>query len=203
MIYCFNSLIELETYRHHCLHSSLYSPVGFNQIKHRTSVIFMIPSTNPLTNRFSLTSEMPSNFVSHMLEELGCIALYNSALDTKILCVQRFIRLFAYGGSSLILASYLSALEISRSQIGLFMTLTLAEDVVISLFLTLIVDPLGRKTILALGALLLTMSGIVFALSGNYWVLLVAAIFGIISPRYVKSFRFAFVTDLFVLAEMK
>jgi predicted MFS family arabinose efflux permease len=42
---------------------------------------------------------------------------------------------------------------------------------------------LGRKAILALGALLMAASGVVFGLSGNYWVLLAAAIFGVISPR--------------------
>ncbi|MCJ1419900.1 hypothetical protein MMC32_006256 [Xylographa parallela] len=125
---------------------------------------------------------MASNLLTRILEELGCISIYNSPLDTKLLCIQRFVRLFAYGGSTLILVSYLSALGISKSQIGLFMTLTLVGDVFISLILTLFADALGRKAILALGALLITASGIAFALSGNYWVLLTAAIFGVISP---------------------
>ncbi|MCJ1380167.1 hypothetical protein MMC17_003270 [Xylographa soralifera] len=125
---------------------------------------------------------MASKISTRILEELGCISIYNSPLDTKLLCIQRFVRLFAYGGSTLILVSYLSALGISKSQIGLFMTLTLVGDVFISLILTLFADALGRKAILALGALLMSASGIIFALSGNYWVLLAAAIFGVISP---------------------
>ncbi|MCJ1393102.1 hypothetical protein MMC18_005974 [Xylographa bjoerkii] len=125
---------------------------------------------------------MASNYLTRILEELGCISIYNSPLDTKLLCIQRFVRLFAYGGSTLILVSYLSALGISKSQIGLFMTLTLVGDVFISLVLTIFADALGRKAVLAVGALLMTGSGIVFALSGNYWVLLAAAIFGVISP---------------------
>ncbi|MCJ1284589.1 hypothetical protein MMC26_003922 [Xylographa opegraphella] len=125
---------------------------------------------------------MASKFATRVLEELGCISIYNSPLDTKLLCIQRFVRLFAYGGSTLILVSYLTALGISKSRIGLFMTLTLVGDVFISLFLTLFADALGRKAILALGALLMSASGVAFALSGNYWVLLAAAIFGVISP---------------------
>ncbi|KAH8203645.1 hypothetical protein TruAng_002175 [Truncatella angustata] len=71
---------------------------------------------------------------------------------------------------------------ISKTQIGLFMTLTLVGDICISFFLTLFADGLGRKAILVLGALLMTASGIVFAFSGEYWALLFAAIVGVISP---------------------
>lgn len=126
---------------------------------------------------------MAPKFLTKVFEETGLLSIYNSPYDTKLLCIQRFVRLFAYGGSTLILASYLNALEISDGRIGLFMTLTLAGDVLISLFLTLFADGLGRKAILALGALLMCGSGVVFAISGNYWVLLAAAIFGVISPR--------------------
>lgn len=117
-----------------------------------------------------------------ILSELGLVSLYNSPLDTKLLCSQRFVRLFAYGGSTLILASFLSALDISDGRIGLFMTLTLVGDVVISFFLTLFADRLGRKAVLLLGSALMCGSGVAFALSGNYWVLLLAAVLGVISP---------------------
>jgi len=63
------------------------------------------------------------------------------------------------------------------------MTLTMAGDVLISLILTVFADAWGRKVVLGFGALLVSCSGAVFALSDNYWVLLVAAIFGVISPR--------------------
>ena len=125
----------------------------------------------------------PVRFLVRVLEELGLVSIYKSPIDTKLLCIQRFVRLFAYGGSTLILASYLSDLGHPDHKIGLFMTLTLVGDVAISFVLTLVADALGRKAILALGAALMTASGIVFGLSGNYWSLLAAAIFGVISPR--------------------
>ncbi|EED14209.1 MFS transporter, putative [Talaromyces stipitatus ATCC 10500] len=118
-----------------------------------------------------------------ILQELGLISLWHSSLDTKLLCSQRFVRLFAYGGSTLILASYLSTLGISDDRIGLFMTLTLVGDVVISFFLTLFADRLGRKAVLLLGSAMMCGSGVAFAWSGNYWVLLLAAILGVISPN--------------------
>lgn len=123
------------------------------------------------------------NRLQGVLSELGLVSLYHCKLDVKLLCIQRFVRLFAYGASTLILVSYLEALGISKTRIGLFMTLTLAGDVCISFFLTLFADGIGRKTVLALGAVMMLGSGVVFALFENYYVLLAAAIFGVISPR--------------------
>lgn len=127
-----------------------------------------------------------TGFMDRVLGELGLTSVYNSAADVKILFLQRFVRLFAYGASTLILVTYLEALGISKTQIGLFMTLTLAGDICISFFLTIFADGLGRRATLILGALLMTASGVVFAISGNYWVLLLAAIVGVISPRQVS-----------------
>ena len=64
------------------------------------------------------------------------------------------------------------------------MTLTLLGDVVISFVLTLVADGLGRRRILILGAALMSASGVIFALNGNYWILVAASIFGVISPRH-------------------
>ncbi len=121
--------------------------------------------------------------LSKLGEELGVYSILNSSRDTKLLCLQRFTRLFAYGASTLILALYLSSLGSSDARIGLFMTLTLLGDVVISFLLTLVADGLGRRRILVLGAALMSASGVIFAISGNYWVLVAASIFGVISPR--------------------
>ena len=121
--------------------------------------------------------------LSKLGEELGVYSILHSSRDTKLLCLQRFTRLFAYGASTLILALYLSSLGSSDARIGLFMTLTLLGDVVISFLLTLVADGLGRRRILVLGAALMIASGVIFAISGNYWILVAASIFGVISPR--------------------
>ncbi|OBT79343.1 hypothetical protein VF21_01955 [Pseudogymnoascus sp. 05NY08] len=129
--------------------------------------------------------------LTSVVRELGLLSIWNSPLDVKLLCIQRFVRLFAYGATTLVLVLYLSELGISDQQIGVFMTLTLFGDVFISLFLTMFADRIGRKDVLALGAVMMTGSGIAFGLSGNYWVLLAAAIFGVISPsgKEVGPFR--------------
>jgi len=123
------------------------------------------------------------NYLVGVLSESGLVSLYHSRPDVKILCLQRFVRLFSYGGSTFVLVSFLEALGISKTRIGLFMTLTIAGDVCISFFLTLFADRIGRKAVLALGAVLMVGSGILFALSEDFYVLLTAATLGVISPR--------------------
>ena len=69
-----------------------------------------------------------------------------------------------------------------NTKIGLFMSLTLAGDVIISLALTFVADALGRQCILILGSLLMTLSGVCFTTISIYWILLLAAVVGVISP---------------------
>jgi MFS family permease len=123
------------------------------------------------------------SFLRRLSSEVGLTTLYNSTHDTKLLLLSRFLRMFAYGSSTLILAQYFHELGFSDTRIGLFMTLTLLGDVGISLVLTLFADRLGRRKTLMLGALMMMGSGVIFANVGNYWVLLAAAILGVISPR--------------------
>ncbi|KAI8635578.1 MFS general substrate transporter [Xylariaceae sp. FL1651] len=129
------------------------------------------------------TARKPSSVAQRVLSELGLVSLWRSSRDVKLLCAQRFARMLGYGVSTLILVAYLDALGVRKTEIGLFMTLTLAGDIGISFVLTLFADALGRRATLALGAALMVGSGVVFALSGMYWVLLLAAVVGVISPN--------------------
>src|SRR5712675_1570618 len=94
----------------------------------------------------------------------------------------RFVRLFAYGSLSVVLVFYLITLGLSESQTGLLLTLTLAGDTVVSLFLTTRADRIGRRRMLIVGALLMAAAGVAFALTHNYFLLLLAGTIGVISP---------------------
>jgi predicted MFS family arabinose efflux permease len=61
------------------------------------------------------------------------------------------------------------------------MTMTLLGDVFLGTFLTLIADRVGRRKVLLGGSFLMIFSGAVFALFDNFWMLLLAAILGVIS----------------------
>jgi MFS family permease len=94
----------------------------------------------------------------------------------------RIIRLFCYGFLSVILALYLAQVGLPEQQIGLLFTLTLAGDAGISLWLTTSADRFGRKRTLIVGALLMLGAGLVFIITRNVWLLMAAAIIGVISP---------------------
>jgi MFS family permease len=92
------------------------------------------------------------------------------------------VRLFAYGSLSVILVFYLTGLGLSDQQVGLLLTLTLAGDTVVSLFLTTQADRIGRRRMLIAGALLMAGAGLAFASTRNFLFLVIAATIGVISP---------------------
>jgi MFS family permease len=102
--------------------------------------------------------------------------------DGWLLFLTRFLRLFAYGSLSVILVFYLVSLGLTEPQTGLLLSLTLAGDVVISLFLTTRADRIGRRRMLIVGALLMTGAGVAFACTHNFFFLVVAGTIGVISP---------------------
>ncbi|GLH65925.1 MFS transporter [Geothrix edaphica] len=102
--------------------------------------------------------------------------------DGRLLFVTRAARMFSYGFLSVVLVLYLAGLGFSEGRIGLLLTLTLVGDTLISLWITLHADRLGRKKMLLVGAGLMVLAGIPFALSGDFTVLVLAATFGVISP---------------------
>ena len=111
----------------------------------------------------------------------GIASVYDTGRDAWLVILARSCRMFAFGATSLILALFFSALGFSDFQIGLFMTLTLLGDVLLSLALALVADSIGRRRILLVGAVLMVLSGGVFAIAENFWLLLLAAVFGIVS----------------------
>jgi len=102
--------------------------------------------------------------------------------DTKLLFAARITRLFAYGFVSIVLVLFLAETGLSGSGIGAILTSTLAGDILVSLWITMIADRLGRKNMLLLGSLLMVMAGLVFLVTSNPVWLTFAAIIGIISP---------------------
>jgi MFS family permease len=94
----------------------------------------------------------------------------------------RALRLFAYGGLAVVIALYLVEIGLDPGQIGLLLALTLAGDALVSLVLTTHADRIGRRTTLVIGAALMVLGGLVFAATGQFAVLLAAAIVAVLSP---------------------
>jgi MFS family permease len=102
--------------------------------------------------------------------------------DGRLLFATRLARLFAYGFLSVVLVLYLADAGLTEAHIGLLLTLTLIGDTAISLWITTNADRLGRKRMLLAGAGLMIFAGILFAFTHNFWLLLIAATIGVISP---------------------
>src|SRR5215468_1126825 len=102
--------------------------------------------------------------------------------DAWLLFVTRFTRLFAYGSLSVILVFYLVSLGLSESQSGIVLTLTLVGDIAVSLYLTTRADRIGRRRMLVVGAILMALAGLVFAVTNNLLYLIIAGTIGVISP---------------------
>src|SRR5947209_9432426 len=109
-------------------------------------------------------------------------ALRHVPRDAWLLFATRFVRLFAYGSLSVVLVFYLIGIGLSEPQTGMLLTLTLAGDTVVSLFLTTRADRIGRRRMLIVGAVLMVAAGLVFASTRNLWLLVIAGTVGVISP---------------------
>jgi len=109
-------------------------------------------------------------------------ALRTLTRDGWLLFLTRFLRLFAYGSLSVVLVFYLIGLGLSESQTGLLLTLTLAGDTFVSLYLTTRADRIGRRRMLTIGAILMAAAGLAFAFTHNFLLLIFAGTIGVISP---------------------
>jgi MFS family permease len=105
-----------------------------------------------------------------------------TAPDVRRLFLTRTVRLFAYGALSVILVVYLTGLGLSAAQVGTLLTLTLAGDTAVSLWLTTRADRLGRRRMLMVGAILMAAAGLAFAATQNFLLLTIAGTIGVISP---------------------
>jgi MFS family permease len=115
-------------------------------------------------------------------DKLIPVALREMNGDGWLLFATRFARLFAYGSLSVVLVFYLISLGLTEQQTGLVLSLTLAGDIVVSLYLTTRADRFGRRRMLIIGAVLMAAAGIAFASTKNLLFLIIAGTIGVISP---------------------
>jgi MFS family permease len=106
----------------------------------------------------------------------------NRRRDIALLLGARFARMFTYGLVSIILVLYLTRVGFDERTIGLLLSLTLAGDLLISLWMTTRADRIGRRRMLIAGAMLMALAGVVFVSTSFFPLLIVAAIVGVISP---------------------
>jgi MFS family permease len=102
--------------------------------------------------------------------------------DVRLLFAARIVRMAAYGGLSVVLVLYLTAIGLDGFRVGVVLAATLLGDALISLVLTTRADRLGRRRTLLVGAGLMLLAGVVFAVTTDFWVIVISATIGVLSP---------------------
>ena len=102
--------------------------------------------------------------------------------DARRMVATRAIRSLGDGFASVALAANLSERGFNAFEIGALVTVALFGKSVATLIAGFVVDRFGRRRTLMAGSLLVSASGVAFALAEPYWLLLVVAFVGTTSP---------------------
>ena len=94
----------------------------------------------------------------------------------------RAIRDFGDGFVAVLLAVYLTELGLGAFQVGVLATLALLGSALMTLGIGLLGPNTGRRGLLIMASALMVASGLAFAATDNYWVLLLVAFVGTINP---------------------
>ena len=101
--------------------------------------------------------------------------------DGKKLLLTRTLRTFGYGYLAVVLAIYLEEVGLTPGEIGVVLAAAVAGSAATTVFWSLVADRFGRRRTVATMALLMVAGGLLFALSDNFWLLLLGAFTGTIS----------------------
>jgi MFS family permease len=102
----------------------------------------------------------------------------HSARDVRVITAARGLRQFAYGMLAVVLAVSLTQEGIAPTAVGLLVSVSLAGDLASTLLIGRQADRWGRRRTLAVLALLMAATGLVFGLVRWYPLLLIAAFVG-------------------------
>src|SRR5258708_26656902 len=110
--------------------------------------------------------------------------------STQLILVMRGLRSLAYGLLAVLLGVALAGEGFSPAAIGILITVSLVGDMVGTYVIGLVTDTWGRRRMLALLALLMAATGVIFGLVTSYPLLLVAAFFGTLGTSASETASF-------------
>ncbi len=108
----------------------------------------------------------------------------------RLLFLSRTVRAFGYGFLSITLGIYLDLLGFSAVAIGFLLMAALANSIFFNLLASIYADRWGRRKLLVAIASLMALSGIMFYLTDNYLVMVVAAFIGTINVTGTEASSF-------------
>lgn len=120
---------------------------------------------------------------------------------TKIYVAQG-LRAAAYGFATVVLATSLPDRGLTRWQIGVVLGAMLAGIAIASVAVGRFADRIGRRHSYALLFGLLALAGVVFSLTANVWLLVLAALTGSLSAEVIESGPFTSLEQAMLAAEV-
>lgn len=100
------------------------------------------------------------------------------SIDGQLFLCARIVRTFADGFLSVIFAIYLKLIGFDVILIGIILSITLINSVIFTLFASFYADRIGRRNILLLYAIMMSISGVIFFVTENPLALIIAALIG-------------------------
>jgi MFS family permease len=102
--------------------------------------------------------------------------------DGRLLLLTTSIRNFAVSQVAIVLGLFLAGLGLEPATIGTVFTFGLAGGAVMTLWVSLVTDRLGRRRTAVVISTLMALGGLAFALTSQLWVLALAVLVGGINP---------------------
>jgi len=106
----------------------------------------------------------------------------SATADSRRILATRALRGFGDGLVSVLLPSYLLALEFSAAQVGAIVFGTLLGSAALTLWVGLASHRIGRKPVLLAAAALMFATGLGFAGARGFWVIFAVAVIGTLNP---------------------
>jgi MFS family permease len=103
------------------------------------------------------------------------------SIDGKKLLVTRILRTFVYGYLAVVLGIYLDQLGLTAIEIGIVFSGAILGSSAMTVLWSLVADGIGRRRTVAVMAALMAVGGLIFAVTSNFWILLLGAFTGTIS----------------------
>ena len=107
--------------------------------------------------------------------------------DTRRLLAAQGMRAFAYGFGAVLLGTSLEERDVPAWQVGLVLGATVAGTALMSVLVARYADRVGRRRWYAGLYVLLGLVGVVFAVAGSVWMLVAAALTGVLSTEVIES----------------
>ena len=107
--------------------------------------------------------------------------------DTRRLFAAQGLRAFAYGFAAVLLGTSLEQRDVPAWQVGVVLGATVAGTALMSMLVARHADRVGRRRWYAGLYVLLGVVGVVFAFAGSVWLLVLAALTGVLSTEVIES----------------